>query len=460
MAIAAKQKSFQKHKLTGVDLIGGIPSGWRVEYMKNLGRFESSGIDKKIVEGEPLVQMVNYTDIYGNESRVIDGERELMTVSCPAWKVAEANLIRGDLVFTPSSETTEDIGLSALILDDLKNTVFSYHVIRFRFSEKLDHGFKKYLCNNNLVLQQFSSVAKGTTRQILDRNDFKNIIVVIPPIELQKQIADFLDLKTAKIDEVADKKQKLIDLLKEKRQALITQAVTKGLDPKAKMKPSGIDWLGEIPDEWEVKKLKYLVKAKRGAIKTGPFGSDLTRDDYVFDQESSFAKIYTQQNIIENDLSLGDDYITKEKYLELIACTLEKDDVVLTTRGTLGRSMVFTAEAPMGIMHPCLLRVQLDERYCLKEFFQLLIQESHYFLEQLVYVSNATTIEVLYGDTLKPMQIALPSIVDQKKILEHVTQKSNRIDEMMKKVEMQTEKLQEYRQALITSVVTGKIMVN
>ena len=258
MTTATKYDTYPKYKPSGIDWLGDIPDKWNVEYMKNLGRFGSSGIDKKIVEGEPLVQMVNYTDIYGNESRMIDSKRELMTVSCPAWKISEANLIKGDLVFTPSSETTEDIGLSALISENLKNTVFSYHVIRFRFSIGLDNEFKKYLCNNTFVWQQFSRLAKGTTRQILDRNDFKNIFVVIPSVEEKKSIADFLDRETARIDEVVAKKQKLMELFKEKRQALITHAVTKGLDPKAKMKPSGIDWLGNIPEGWEVKRFGFL----------------------------------------------------------------------------------------------------------------------------------------------------------------------------------------------------------
>jgi type I restriction enzyme S subunit len=149
-----------------------------------------------------------------------------MTVSCPTWKISESNLIKGDLVFTPSSETTEDIGLSALVNENLENTVFSYHVIRFRFLKSFNHKFKKYWCNNTFIWQQFSSFAKGTTRQILDRNDFKNTQVVIPPVDEQKKIADFLDRETAKIDEMVKKTELQIEKLQEYRQALITSAVT------------------------------------------------------------------------------------------------------------------------------------------------------------------------------------------------------------------------------------------
>lgn len=445
MAIAAKQKSFQKYKPTGIDWVGGVPSGWRVEYMKNLGRFESSGIDKKIVEGEPLVQMVNYTDIYGNESRTIDGERELMTVSCPAWKVAEANLIRGDLVFTPSSETIEDIGLSALILDDLKNTVFSYHVIRFRFSEKLDHGFKKYLCNNNLVLQQFSSVAKGTTRQILDRNDFKNIIVVIPPIELQKQIADFLDLKTAKIDEVVGKKQKLIELLKEKRQALITRAVTKGLDPKAKMKPSGVDWLGDIPEGWKVKKLKYVAKSNVSSL------AEDTTPDYLL-------KYLDIGNV-------GTGYILEEPmemYFENAPSRarriVKKNDTIISTVRTYLKAIYhFEDDSKDLIVSTGFAVIEAGKEINPKFFYYLSLSEN--FIDSIVSNSYGVSYPAINESFLMTLPAWYPKIETQKEIVVFLDRETVKINGIIKKVEIQIEKLQEYRQALISNAVTGKIKV-
>lgn len=445
MTTAVKQKSFQKYNSSGIDWIGRVPSGWRVEYMKNLGRFESSGIDKKIIEGEPLVQMVNYTDIYGNKSHAIDSKRELMTVSCPAWKVSEANLVRGDLVFTPSSETIEDIGLSALIFDDLKNTVFSYHVIRFRFSKKLDHGFKKYLCNNDFVLQQFSSIAKGTTRQILDRNDFKNIIVVVPPIELQKQIADFLDRKTAKIDEVVDKKQKLIELLKEKRQALITRAVTKGLDPKAKMKPSGIDWLGDIPEGWEVKRVKYLGRAI--------IGLTYSPDDVVSEGEGTL--ILRASNIQNGLLALDDNvYVKKEIPDELIT---KVGDILICARSgsaqLIGKNIMIDARAA-GLSFGAFMTVFRGKYNGFLYYFF----NSGLFISQMgAFVTS--TINQLTSSILDNFEVPVPPADVQQKIVNYLNKETAAVDEIIKKVGTQIEKLQEYRQALISNAVTGKIKV-
>ena len=219
-----------EYKDSGIEWLGKIPSHWGIRKLKQLGIFTSSGIDKKIAEGEAIVKMINYTNIYGNKSCVLNNNNEYMTVSCSEEKKRTHNIIKGDIIFTPSSETTEDIGLSALVNEDIQNTVYSYHVIRLRFSEKVEHGYKKYLCNNHFVLNQFSKCAKGTTRQILNRNDFKNIQVLIPSENEQKIIADFLDKKIIQIDDKIEKENKIIEALKEYRTALISEVVTGKID--------------------------------------------------------------------------------------------------------------------------------------------------------------------------------------------------------------------------------------
>ena len=210
-----KLKAYPKYKDSRVQWIGKIPEEWEVRRFTSFGFFSSSGINKKTEPDEPLVKMVNYTDIYGNDSLVIDSKRELMTVSCPKGKIIFCDLKKGDIVFTPSSETEVDIGLSAVILENLKNTVFSYHVIRFRTIIKINLHFKKYIGNNHFVLSQFSSICKGTTRQILTHNDFKSILIILPPFQDQTVIAEYLDKQTLKIDKTIQKIQKKIELLEE-----------------------------------------------------------------------------------------------------------------------------------------------------------------------------------------------------------------------------------------------------
>ena len=130
----------------------------------------------------------------------------------------------------PSSKTSEEIGYAALVDEDLENTSYSYHVLRFRFNIEMYHSFKKYLTNNNFVLSQFSHKAKGTIRQTLSRDDFKSVLVILPPLQEQKQITEYLDKKLSQIDKLIEKSKKAIELLKEKKESLITNAVTGKID--------------------------------------------------------------------------------------------------------------------------------------------------------------------------------------------------------------------------------------
>src|SRR5690554_6743883 len=250
-------KKYDSYKDSGIEWIGEIPEHWEECRLGVIGGFTSSGIDKKIVEDEPTVKIINYTDVYGNKEKILNTEKDYMEVTSPQSKINQHSVKKGDLIFTPSSETKEDIGLSAVVVDDLDNTAFSYHVLRFQFNKEVNLLFKKYLCNNYPVLNYFSKNSKGTTRQILGIEDFKNAKVVIPPKSEQTSIASFLDRKTSEIDEIIADKKRLLELYEEEKTAIINQAVTKGLDPNAPMKDSGIEWLGEIPEHWEVKKINW-----------------------------------------------------------------------------------------------------------------------------------------------------------------------------------------------------------
>ena len=181
-----------------------------------------------------------------------------MVVSCPEERKRIHNVKQGDMFFTPSSETTEDIGRSAVAMEDLPVTVYSYHVIRFRLRDPIDLLFRRYWCNNVFVLHQFSLASRGTTRKILDRGDFRRIVVLVPSATEQAAIGRFLDWANGRLERAIRAKRKVIVLLTEQKQAIIHRAVTRGLDPSVPLKASGIPWLGDIPQHWEVLRAKYL----------------------------------------------------------------------------------------------------------------------------------------------------------------------------------------------------------
>jgi type I restriction enzyme S subunit len=299
--------------------------------------------------------------------------------------------------------------------------------------------------------------SSGSTIIHLYQNVFVNLPFLLPTLPEQTAIADYLDEKTEQIDKLLANKGLLIELLKEERTAIINQAVTKGINPNAKLKPSGIDWLGDIPEYWEVKKLKHLLKANKGAMKTGPFGSHLKSSDFLLKGE---YKVYNQRSVLDNDFDKGEDFLTESKFNDLKGFEVFGNDILVTTRGTIGKCAVFPKGQKRGVLHPCLIRFQPDEKKILNDWITVYFNESSYFLENVKLLSNSTTIEVIYSYNLKEVSIPLPKIEEQKEIVKFIESKTNEIDSTISKIKKEIELIKEYRTALISEVVTGKIKVS
>jgi type I restriction enzyme S subunit len=216
-----------KLKDSGIDWIGQIPEHWDIVRLKSLGNIETSSVNKKIEENEGLIKLVNYTDVYGNSNKEIWNDDSYMVVSANVKQLQSKLLKKGDVLFTPSSETIEDIGVSAVVMENLKNTLYSYHLLRLRFSKNVFLNFKKYLFNNDFVQNYFSKSATGTTRKILGLSTLNNLLVILPPtLKEQEEIATYLDEKTQTIDKIVTNINTQIVTLKELRKTLINDAVT------------------------------------------------------------------------------------------------------------------------------------------------------------------------------------------------------------------------------------------
>jgi len=418
-------KKYNKYKNSGIEWLGEIPEHWKIEKLRFIGQFTSSGIDKKIIEDEPIIKIINYTDVYGNKSLVLNNERSFMEVSCPEQKLLDHQVKKGDLIFTPSSETTVDIGLSALVDEELENTAYSYHVLRFRFEKESDHTFKKFLCNNHFVLNQFSANAKGTTRQILNRENFNSTIVILPPKSEQTAIANFLDEKTAQIDNLITSKQKLVELLKEERTAIINQAVTRGINPNVKVKPSGIEWLGNIPEHWEVKKLKYVFSIKSGdGIKPEEIDFEGTYPVYGGNGIMGYTNKYNSDNL---DIIIGR-VGAKCGNVRLVDCKKWISDNALVA--------------------------ELFEGYDYN-YISILLESLN-----LNTLSNQNAQPLITGTLVRDKVASIPAdTYEQVQIVHYIEIEKKRIESATSKIEKEIELLKEYRTALISEVVTGKIKV-
>jgi type I restriction enzyme, S subunit len=294
--------------------------------------------------------------------------------------------------------------------------------------------YQKYLYYQLLFKNnELNSIGTGSTFTAISIDEIKNLSFIIPPLPEQHTIAAFLDRETARIDALIDKKQKLIALLKEKRTALITRAVTKGIGALSgaetpKMKPSGIEWLGEIPEHWEVKRMRYLVQ-----ITTGEKDTE-NREDY------------------------GEyPFYVRSQTVERISTYSYDGEAILTAGDGVGVCKVW---------HHVNAKFDFHQRvYMLYKFRGVTGRFLFYFLKELfihevLKLSAKSTVDSLRLHMFQNFPAAVPnSIIEQRRIGDFLDAKTRKIDVLVLKVNHAIAKLREYRTALISAAVTGKVRV-
>ena len=436
-----------KYIETGIMTCPLLPENWAIKKLKYLAKVQTGRTPS--IQGAKVDFFENgeinwFTPAdFGNERYLDNSSRKVTQL---ALDNGEIQLFPNHSIYLVSiGATLGKIGISE------KSGTANQQINVISFNEDINPVFGFYFLKS--ISSNLINEVDFTTLPILNQTKTKDIFIPFPSIETQEIIANFLDQKTAEIDNLISKKQKLIECLKEERMAIINQAVTKGINPNAEMKESGIDWLGQIPKHWEVKKLKYVLAEAKGALKPGPFGSDLKNSDLTPNGE---YKVYTQRNVIDNDFEIGEDYISEDKFQLLNVFEVNENDILISTRGTIGKSVIVPKEFQKGIIHPCLIRVTLNQEIIFNKFLQLFFNESSYFLENVKLYSNSTIIEVIYGNTLREVFVPVPPKDEQVQITNEVEHKMKKIDDTIGKIEQEIVLINEYRTSLVNEVVTGK----
>jgi type I restriction enzyme S subunit len=303
-----------------------LPSGWREERIHDVAELRTSNVDKKSEEGEKPVRLCNYVDVYKNDRVTL--ALDLMEATATQAQIDRFALRVGDVVITKDSETPNDIGVPALIAETAPDLVCGYHLTILRPNEDdLSGGYLFYAMASRLSAYQFYLAANGVTRFGLTYQGTKNLRVALPSLAEQQQIAAFLDWKTGQIDVLIGRQKDLLERLKEKRIAVITQAVTQGLDPAVPMRDSGIHWLGQVPKHWEVGGFTKFVAHRADYRGKTP---EKVRDG-VF--------LVTAKNIKSGaiDYAASQEYVREDDYADIMSRGLPK----------LG-DLLFTTEAPLG----------------------------------------------------------------------------------------------------------------
>lgn len=217
-------------KASGVDWLGDMPGRWKLKRAGDLGIFTASGIDKLANDREDQVYMFNYLDVYRSQSKIIWPSNSLMRTTCSTTKRIVHAVKDGDVLITPSSETEDDIGHAAVVVGTQPNTVYSYHLIRFRRSRAdIDQNYFRIYWNSPANRSYMSFESRGTTRKILNRKSFKKAVIPLPPLDEQIAIADYVDKTTGLIDKQSALIEEKVKLLAELRTSIIHEAVTRGV---------------------------------------------------------------------------------------------------------------------------------------------------------------------------------------------------------------------------------------
>ncbi len=368
----------------------------------------------------------------------------------------------GDVVIAKITPCFEN-GKSAIASGLMNGVAFGtteLHVLRA--GKRLDKQFLFHLTTSHTFRMLGESEMYGAGGQKRVPPEFaKDFRIPLPPLDEQQTIARFLDAKTAQIDDLIAKKRQLIAKLKEKRSALIARTVTRGLPPEAaeaaglephpEMKNSGVEWLGQIPEHWQLASLFRVAQS----IQTGPFGTQLHHADYVDDEVPLINPIHLVDGKLQPD---SKNTVTPETAERLSRYKLTSGEIVLARRGDIGRCSVVLPEHKGWLCGTGSMVVRLHGQFCDSHYYSLVFQSTG-FRSLLELNAVGTTMLNLNPSILGRMLVPVPALVEQQLIVVFIRNETAKIDSLIQQVESAITRLTEYRQALISSAVTGKIDV-
>lgn len=443
-----KYKTYEKYKPSGLEWLGDIPEHWstiRIKFSTYVkGRIGWHGLksDEFTDEGAYLVTGTDF------ENNQIDWSR-CYHVSLERYaQDPYIQLQNGDLLITKDGT----IGKTAIVSGlqgyaTLNSGIFLTRPLRQDYLPE----FLYWVLNSNCFYDYVNVSQTGTTINHLYQWTFENFAFQLPPISEQKQIARFLDLETTRIDTLITKKRQLIDLLQKKRDAIIHQAVTQGLNPDTSFRYGGIEWLDKIPTHWKSVRLKFIAES----IQTGPFGSQLHFGDYT----SGGIPVINPSHLYNGKIFADPDVAVDQKTWDrLLRHELLEGDIVFARRGELGRCGLVTSEEVGWLCGTGSMRVRLYKNWVLPAFI-IQVLSINGAAEQLILESVGSTMDNLNTKVLGDLLLPLPPTNEQKNIISYLQERNEYFQILLEKTQASIDEMSKYRSSLITAAVTGKIDV-
>ncbi|WKV12192.1 restriction endonuclease subunit S [Marivirga harenae] len=434
---------YKSLKKTGVNWLGDIPENWEVKKIKHntyvKGRVGWKGLKSDEFLTQGYSYLITGTD-FKNDS--ISWDNCYYIDQNRYEDDPYIQLQNGDLLITKDGT----IGKVALVKKLDKPACLNSGIFLIRpLNEEYLTEYMFWILKSNSFATFIEYKETGSTIKHLYQNVFEEFKYPLPPKSEQTQIAKFLDYKTQQIDSLIEKKERLIELLKGERTAMINHAVTKGLNPDVPMKDSGIEWLGEIPEQWQVSKLKnYSLRIGDGLHSTPQY---VDKSEYYFVNGNNLANgqiIFTPKtrNVDKNEF--------EKHHIDLGDNTL-----LISINGTIGNLALYRGE-----------KIILGKSACYINLTTEVSREFLYYFFQSNYVSNFLTIELtgttIYNlslESVRNMKIVIPAVNEQYQIVNRLEKLLNKLDQTSQNVKKEISLLKEYKTSLIDEAVTGKIDV-
>lgn len=448
-------KPYPAYKESGVEWLREIPANWET-YSLRRKLFREAGSIKIGPFGSQLkLEFMTQEGfkVYGQEHVIARdfGLGNKYVDQAKFSELAACEIRPHDLVITMMGSS----GRCAVVPQGIQRGIMDSHLLRVRLPDaEIDPRFLCLLIDESpYVKDQIGALGKGAIMHGLNSSIIKSILLAVPPLPDQLDILAFFDRETTRIDALVAKKERLIELLQEKRAALITQAVTKGLDPKAPMKDSGVEWLGQIPAHWKIKKLKYVVK---GGLVNGLFKKK--------DQYGTGVKLINVVNLYEKNFHI--DFETLE-YVEAdqgeLKTFLVSPGDIFFVRSSLKLEGIGSAACATVVPEPAvfechLVRVRPSQTHISPEYLVYYLN-STLVRQRLIALAETTTMTTIAQPKLASLDTVIPSHSAQGAIVAYLDQETTKFDALVAKVRDGIDRLKEYRTALISAAVTGKIDV-
>lgn len=449
-----KWSPYPKYKPSGVEWLGEVPEDWALpplymRYRVDLGKM----LNEAAISGDHLVLYLRNVDVQWDRINVAD----LPWMDIGPWELARYTVRRGDLLVCEGGE----VGRAALVEHGAVGLGYQKALHRLRpLHVSEDPRFLFFTLYWAAHLGIFVAGGNPNTIAHLTGEKLRAYRFPAPPKSEQTVIADFLDRATAKIDTLVAKKRTLIERLKEKRTALISRTVTRGLppaaaraaglDPHPRLKPSGIDWLGDVPEHWRVSPLKFLVSTP---VTDGPHETpEILEEGVPFVSAEAISGGRINFEAIRGYISLEDHRRYSRKYKP------HPGDIFMVKSGaTTGRAAMVETETDFNIWSP-LAAIRCNPKLADRQFLFLYLQSREFQAAVELSWSYGTQQNIGMG-VIQNLHVPVPLLSEQATIARYLSCATKRIDALIAKVETAIERLQEYRTALITAAVTGKIDV-